>query len=101
MVDRRGIEPRLKACKAPVLPLSLPAQNLVANGGFEPPTPALSALCSTPELTGQTWRCQGVTISFFERDRLACVHEHFGTKFVLILLAQLKLANIQRLFVLV
>lgn len=25
LVDRRGIEPRLKACKAPVLPLSLPA----------------------------------------------------------------------------
>ena len=25
MVDRRGIEPRLKACKAPVLPLSLSA----------------------------------------------------------------------------
>ncbi len=79
MVDRRGIEPRLKACKAPVLPLSLPAQNLVASGGLEPPTRTLSRCCSTPELTGQTWRCQGVTISFFERDRLACVHEHFGT----------------------
>ena len=53
LVDRRGIEPRLKACKAPVLPLSLPAQNLVANGGLEPPTHALSRRCSTPELTGQ------------------------------------------------
>lgn len=25
------------------------------------------------------WRYQGVTIPFFQRDRLVCVHEHFGT----------------------
>jgi hypothetical protein len=29
LVDRRGIEPRLKACKAPVLPLSLSAQTFI------------------------------------------------------------------------
>ena len=27
----------------------------------------------------KTWRSQGVTIPFFQRDRLACVHEHFET----------------------
>jgi hypothetical protein len=26
------------------------------------------------------WRSQGVTIPFFQRDRLMCVHEHFETK---------------------
>jgi hypothetical protein len=31
-----------------------------------------------------TWRYQGVTIPFFQRDRLVCVHEHFGTNFFLI-----------------
>jgi hypothetical protein len=27
------------------------------------------------------WRSQGVTIPFFKRDRLVCVHEHFETSF--------------------
>ena len=36
LVDRRGIEPRLKACKAPVLPLSLPAQILASRQGVGP-----------------------------------------------------------------
>ena len=27
------------------------------------------------------WRSQGVTIPFFQRDRLMCVHEHFETKY--------------------
>ena len=80
MVDRKGLEPFSPTCKAGIIPRILTAQNLVANGGFEPPTYALSRRRSTPELIGQTWRCQGVTISFFERDKLACVHEHFGTK---------------------
>jgi hypothetical protein len=26
-----------------------------------------------------SWRSQGVTIPFFQRDRLMCVHEHFET----------------------
>ncbi len=30
---------------------------------------------------GITWRSQGVTIPFFQRDRLMCVHEHFETKY--------------------
>jgi hypothetical protein len=28
----------------------------------------------------KNWRSQGVTIPFFKRDRLVCVHEHFETK---------------------
>ena len=42
LVDRRRIELRLKACKAPVLPLSLPAQCLAVQGGLEPPTYGLT-----------------------------------------------------------
>ena len=46
MVDRRGIEPRLKRCKRPVLPLSLSAHCLVAGPGIEP----RSGAYETPEL---------------------------------------------------
>jgi hypothetical protein len=38
MVDRRGIEPRLKACKAPVLPLSLSAHSFGIPPGTRTPT---------------------------------------------------------------
>ena len=31
--------------------------------------------------TLKTWRSQGVTISFFRRDKPTCVHEHFETNF--------------------
>ena len=44
LVDRRGIEPRLKACKAPVLPLSLPAQILASREGLEPPRTVLETV---------------------------------------------------------
>ena len=36
---------------------------------------------SNPTFLTLTWRSQGVTIPFFQRDRLMCVHEHFETKF--------------------
>jgi len=58
---------------------------MVESVGFEPTehvaTPdELATRCLKPaQPTLRKWRCQGVTIPFFERDRLVCVHEHFDT----------------------
>ena len=37
---------------------------------------------TTQPILRNSWRSQGVTIPFLERDKLTCVHEHFGTKIV-------------------
>ncbi len=42
---------------------------------------AYQAIALPLSYTAKTWRSQGVTIPFFQRDRLMCVHEHFETKF--------------------
>ena len=68
MVDRRGIEPLLEACKATVLPLSLPAHityylsyytpqvkaNLVPDVWFEQTTYRLQGDCTTAVLIRQS-----------------------------------------------
>ena len=50
-----GSNRRPPACKAGALPAELRARptKLVGPGGFEPPTPRLSSVCSTPELRAQ------------------------------------------------
>ena len=69
MVDRRGIEPLLEACKATVLPLSLPAHityylsyctpqvkaNLVPDVWFEQTTYRLQGDCTTAVLIRLKW----------------------------------------------
>jgi hypothetical protein len=52
--------------------------------GFEPMRPflndGLANRCLNHSANSPIWRSQGVTIPFFQRDRLMCVHEHFETK---------------------
>ena len=38
LVDREGLKPSREVCKTSMLSITSPAQNLVAVGGFEPPT---------------------------------------------------------------
>ena len=59
MAEDRGVEPH-PISQNPVFkagrrtnPAALSSITLVANGGLEPPTHALSRHCSTPELIGQ------------------------------------------------
>ena len=55
MVDRRRIELRLKACKAPVLPLSLPAHCLAPREGIEPPLTVLETAALPLYYPGIVW----------------------------------------------
>jgi hypothetical protein len=81
------VESPLTVLETVVLPLHHTVKNLVLPPGLEPgscphlePSPEYKAGALPLSYGSDVWRCQGVTIPFFERDRLVCVHEHFGTK---------------------